>query len=142
MKKLTRKPVVSLSLLGLWLCGVSSPAAAQSVPQPEVVVWRHLTTGMAASVTEGWQKTRTDASIAGGPLRVAGRRYEKGLGTHAPGEIVYRLEKKHRLFKARVGVDDAGGPAGSVVFKVLLDGAEVFDSGLLRTGQEPKDIEI
>src|SRR5690242_7699661 len=78
-------------LLGSLLCAGSNLAAEQPAPLPEPVVWRYLTTGQAASVTEGWLKTKTDASIGGGPLRIAGQRFEKGLGTHPPGEMVFKL---------------------------------------------------
>ncbi len=104
--------------------------------------WRYLKTDAAASVTQGWRETLTDASITGQPLSIAGQRYEKGLGTHAPGEMVFKLDQKHKRFSADVGVDDHGGAAGSVVFKVLLDGKESFNSGLMKTGQPAKHIAL
>ena len=42
-------------------------------------------------------------------MRIAGQRFEKGLGTHAPGEMVFKLDRQHKQFIADVGVDDAGG---------------------------------
>jgi len=127
-------------LCGLHTAAARQPAAADSSP----AIWRNLTTEMAASITQGWLKTRTDGSIGGGPLRIAGKKYAKGLGTHPNGEMVFKLEGKHRRFMAQVGVDDAGGPTGSVVFKVLLDGKTAFDSGLMRTGQaaKPADLDV
>ena len=104
--------------------------------------WRYLKTDAAASVTQGWRETLTDASITGQPLSIAGQRYEKGLGTHAPGEMVFKLGGQHKKFMADVGVDDHGGAAGSVVFKVLLDGKESFNSGLMKTGQPAKHIAL
>jgi len=77
---------------------------------------------MAASVTQGWRETLTDSSITGRPLNIAGKGCEKGLGAHAPGEMVFKLDRQHRQFAAEVGVDDEGGPTESVVFGVLLDG--------------------
>ena len=81
----------------------------------EPVFMRHLTTAAALSVTQGWHETLTDLSVTGRPIRIAGKTYEKGLGTHAPGEMVFRLNGKHKKFAADVGVDDEGGPTGSVV---------------------------
>ena len=106
---------------------------------PGPVVWRHLTTAMASLVTQGWLTTRTDASIAGGPIRIAGKHYPKGLGTHAPGVMLFPLNRKHHRFVAEVGVDDAGGPTGSVVFEVFLDGKQAFNSGLMRTAEIAND---
>ncbi len=104
---------------------------------------RHfLTVKEAATVSQGWNQTKTNLSITGGTLRVAGARYEKGIGTHPKGEIAFNLAKKHKNFRAEVGVDDAGGPTGSVVFSVWLDGKEAFNSGIVRAGQKPKPISL
>jgi len=127
---------VACGLSAVWL----GRAQAASAEEPEI--WRYLTTGMATSVTQGWQVTRNDASITGRPLSIGGRRFEKGLGTHAPGEIVYAFNGTRKRFVADVGVDDHGGPAGSVVFRVLLDGKNAFDSGLMRFGDAPKHVAL
>jgi hypothetical protein len=108
--------------------------AATVAQADEMKLWRHLRTEMASSVTQGWRETRTDSANGGGALTIAGQRYAKGLGTHAPGEMVFPLNGKHRQFQACVGVDDAGDARGSVVFRVLLDGNKVVDSLKTRFG--------
>jgi beta-galactosidase len=108
----------------------------------EPVVWRPLNTEMASSVTQGWRETRTDSGIGGRPITIAGQRYAKGLGTHAPGEMVFPLAGKHGQFQAFVGVDDAGDVRGSVVFRVLLDGKAAFDSGVMKHGQAAKPVDL
>ncbi len=116
--------------------------AADTASLADPTVWRYLSTEWAASVTQGWLETHTDASVTGHPISIAGRRYEKGLGTHAPGEMVFKLDRQHKRFISDVGVDDQGGKAGSVVFKVALDGKEAFDSGLMRFGEPAKHIAL
>ena len=134
---------VSVLILTAALAAILWPRAAAAENAAESPkLWRYLTTTMAQSVTEGWRKTCTDSSIVGRPLSIAGRYYEKGLGTHAPGEMVFRLDRRHRQFVAEVGVDDGGGPTGSVVFKVFLDGKPAFNSGLMRYGQAAKRIAL
>ncbi|MGH3345250.1 MAG: protein kinase domain-containing protein [Carbonactinosporaceae bacterium] len=67
----------------------------------------------------------------GGQLSLAGRVYDRGLGTHAPSHVrVYPAATCSRL-NARVGIDDAAvaQQGGSVVFTVLADGTTVYDSG-------------
>lgn len=109
----------------------------------EPVVLRYLKTDMAASVTQGWRETQNDKSITGSPIRMAGQTYEHGLGTHAPGAMVFRLQGTHSQFSADVGVDDGGDAGcGSVVFKVVLDGKEAFDSGLMKSGEPAKHIAL
>lgn len=132
-----------LLLLGAALALCCLQAGAET-PAPEAgpTAWRPLNTRMAASVTQGWRETRTDASISGRTLSIAGRRYARGLGTHAPGEMVFQLGRQHRRFTAAVGVDDQGGTAGSVVFRVLLDGKEAFNSGLMKCGQPAKAVAL
>jgi len=118
---------------------------AQQAPlshEDEPTVLRYLKTDMAVSVTQGWLETRNNASITGRPLSIGGQHFDNGLGTHAPGEMVFKLDGKHKRFTADVGLDDHGGPAGSVVFKVVLDGNEGFNSGLMKFGQSAKHIAL
>ncbi len=133
----------SLAAVLILCAALACPAApATPVVLVEPVAWRYLRTDMALSVTQGWQQTRNDASISGQPLSIAGRRYAKGLGTHAPGEMVFALERKYKRFVACAGVDDAAPPLGTMVFKVLLDGREAFNSGPVRRGQAGQAIDL
>lgn len=130
--------VLMACLAALSACGQS----AETPPLAEVAPLEYLTTEQAVSVTQGWRQTLDNASITGQPLRIAGRHFEHGLGTHAPGEIIYHLDRRHKKFMADVGVDDDAGAAGSVVFKVFLDGQEKFDSGLMKSGQPAKPVAL
>jgi hypothetical protein len=80
----------------------------------------------------------------GGPLRVGGRTFEKGLGVHSRSELTFAIAGKYKRFQATVGLDDATrhlGEAGmgSVTFRVLLDGkpARELPEGLLKKRGEP-----
>ncbi|MGH3327399.1 MAG: NPCBM/NEW2 domain-containing protein, partial [Streptomycetales bacterium] len=82
----------------------------------------------------------------GGQLSLAGRVYDRGLGTHAPSHVrVYPAATCSRL-NARVGIDDAAVAqrGGSVVFTVLVDGKAVYDSGAVtwQTGPAAVDVDI
>ena len=118
----------NIVLTTLLAFGLAATTASQPV-QSDATVWRYLNTDMAASITQGWRETRTDASVSGQRISIAAQHYEKGLGTHAPGEMVFTLDRQHKRFTVDVGVDDQGGATGSVVFKILLDGREAFDGG-------------
>jgi hypothetical protein len=86
----------------------------------------------------------------GGPLRLGGKRYEKGLGVHSRSELTYAIAGKYKHFEAVVGLDDTtrylGDPGmGSVTFRVLLDGkpAKEIPEGLLaRRGDAPAELSI
>ena len=75
-------------------------------------------------------------------LRVGGRQYDRGLGTHANSEIRYRLDNGYARLEAEVGVDDEKNGAGSVVFQVLADGCKVFDSDTMRGKQPARKISL
>jgi hypothetical protein len=72
----------------------------------------------------------------GGPITIEGEVYEKGLGGHAHSEQAYYIGGDCSRYQAVVGVDDAVGDAGSVVFQVWADDEKIFDSGRL-TGTDP-----
>jgi len=122
---------------------VAKAVLGQSSAFPAATGVGNLKTDTAVSVTQGWKVTQNDKSITGSPLTIAGQQYEKGLGTHAPGEMVFKLDQKITQFTADVGVDDGGDAGhGSVVFKVVLDGREAFDSDLMKSGQPAKHIAL
>jgi hypothetical protein len=118
----------------------SSYTVGLSTEKSPMVAKHYLSTEMATSVTQGWRDTRTDLGAQGLPISIVGQRYSIGLGTHAPGEMIFKLDRKHSSFNAYVGIDDAGAMRGqgSVVFCVLLDSKNAFESGVMKTGQPAK----
>ena len=63
-----------------------------------------------------------DTSIEGAPLSVGGKRYRKGIGTHAVSSIVYTLRPEYRRFVAVVGNDgEVSMRGGSMVYRVFAD---------------------
>ncbi|MDB6109082.1 MAG: glycoside hydrolase clan [Pedosphaera sp.] len=84
-----------------------------------------------------------DKDTAGHPITMHGITYPKGLGAHAPSHIEYLLEGTASRFKCDVGVDDDGccGIA-SVIFQVLVDGAKVYDSGIVTSETPTRSIDV
>ena len=108
-----------------------------SVPKVEEL---YLDEVEPAFFSQQWGQLRMRRSVEGNPIRIGGRRFERGLGTHANSVIVYKLDGSFRFFSAWVGVDDEKGGAGTVVFRVFVDGRKVFDSGVMRGGEPPKRV--
>ncbi|MGA2622188.1 MAG: NPCBM/NEW2 domain-containing protein, partial [Thermoguttaceae bacterium] len=81
-------------------------------------------------------------SVDGKPLRIGGKTYARGLGTHANSQVHYALDNRYRRFEADAGVDDEKDGGGTVVFQVLADGRKVFDSGVMRGKQPAKKVLI
>ncbi|GAA4899197.1 endo-alpha-N-acetylgalactosaminidase family protein [Streptomyces coeruleoprunus] len=75
------------------------------------------------SARSGWGPVERDSANGstgagdGGPLRIGGVPYAKGLGTHAPAAVRYYLGGRCASFTADVGVDDSQGTRGSVRFR-------------------------
>jgi len=77
-----------------------------------------------------------DRSVAGRPITLDGRRFDRGLGVHARTELTYDTGGRCTGFFALAGIDDAVRPRGHVVFRVLLDGKPWFNSKPV-TGRDP-----
>jgi hypothetical protein len=69
-----------------------------------------------------------DRSVLGNPLSLRGQTFRKGLGLHSRSELTYELDGRHHRFEAVVGVDDETAGQGSVVFRLLLDGQQAWES--------------
>ena len=89
----------------------------------------------------GWNVAAHQSGQAGMPLQIGERTYAKGLGHHANGSIEVLLEGRYAGFDAEVGLQPCGG-GGSVIFRVLVDGGQRFDSGILRSTDTPKPVHI
>jgi hypothetical protein len=95
-----------------------------------------------SKTTCGWQRTAAKKSVGGNPLSIAGRKFERGVGHHAPGEIVFNLSQSKGQFTAWVGIDDEVGKNGHAEFLVFLDNKQVWRSDFMTGGQEAKWCEI
>jgi hypothetical protein len=89
---------------------------------------------------------RPDVSNEGKPLRLRRKDYAKGMGVHAPCQLMYELEPEYDRFVALAGVDERilevaqGSNVGhypSVVFKVFIDGRQAAESPVMRIAEQP-----
>ncbi|MHB0998628.1 MAG: NPCBM/NEW2 domain-containing protein [Armatimonadota bacterium] len=97
--------------------------------------------------TQGWGMLGYDtaAHLLGQepmPLKIKDTVYEKGLGSHAPGEIIIELDNRYKTFEAEVGVQPFSKEYGSVVFQVYVDDVLKFDSGVMKTGEAAKPVSV
>jgi alpha-galactosidase len=81
------------------------------------------------------------------PLRIGPQTYAQGLGSHANGRIVFRLDGTFRTFAADVGIDNnddtqRGAAVASVAFAVKGDGRLLAQTPVCRFGQPPRHIEV
>jgi putative membrane-bound dehydrogenase-like protein len=91
--------------------------------EPEVV----LVDGTVVDLTKlKWKEaeslgtTRVGKNYDGKPLKIAGKEYARGIGTHASSFIAYELPAPAKSFRAKIGIDDGGAIRGG-----MTSGADV-----------------
>jgi len=96
-----------------------------------------------SQMTCGWAKPMIHRNVRGGELRIGGRAFKAGVGTHAESLIRLALPGGPARFRAWVGVDDAAQPGrGSVEFRVLGDGHRLWSSGRMQGGDSAQRVEL
>ena len=113
-----------------WTGAVSPPACVEvavpaepkrppNPPKPDI----QLSDLKPTEVGNGWGKLGVDRSIEGNPLKLDGKTYARGMGTHAPALLAYPVPAGAQRFVAIVGLDDEkrDDPRASVVFEVYGD---------------------
>jgi len=93
-------------------------------------------------IKQGWGKAQGNRSMRETPLSIAGRPFEHGVGTHANSSFWIDLGGGAQRFTAMVGVDDSANGPASVQFRVIADGKKLFESGVMRTGTPPAQIDV
>ena len=110
---------------------VRTPTPPPEPPKPDV----YISDLKPVKATVGWGNgAKRDKSIDNNPLTIGGKQYSKGMGVHAPSELVYDLKPEYKAFVAVVGLDDEekGDPRATVVFEVYADGKLLGRSPLMR----------
>lgn len=125
---------------------VAPPPDPDPVPEPEPVPTPsvlYLSDLPFVSEANGWGPVERDKSNGeqaagdGVPLSIGGVVHAKGVGVHAPSEIVVQVPSGMRSFRAKIGVDDEVGSNGRVTFEIWADGTRKYQSVEL-TGADPE----
>ena len=111
-----------------------------SVQLPPGAIW--VETLDLDGMEQEWTQPQAGRSVDGNPLKISGKVYPHGIGTHANSEMIIDLKGVARRFEAVVGVDDETKGAGSVVFVVRVDNQELRRTGVLRGGDAPETMSI
>nr|MCR5164387.1 NPCBM/NEW2 domain-containing protein [Thermoguttaceae bacterium] len=92
--------------------------------------------------TCSWNTAQAKTSVGGGELAIGGKTYQRGVGTHAPAEIMLYNPAKTGTFLAEVGVSDEKDSKGPLSFLFFADGQKVWESGEMKLGDAPKAVKI
>ena len=85
----------------------------------------------------GWERPQARQAVGGNPLKIARKKFERGVGTHAPSWFAIETGGEALRFEAQVGMDDEAliRGRGSAIFRVYADGRLVADSGVRHARQ-------
>jgi hypothetical protein len=77
-------------------------------------------------------------------MKIADVAYAKGIGTHSASKLTWALGGQYKQFVSDVGVDDETNDAamGSVVFRVVVDGVEVYNSDVVTYQDMAKQVNV
>lgn len=78
-------------------------------------------------------RIRRDRNYDGGPLRLGGKTWAKGLCIHSKTELGYRLVGQYRRLQAWVGIDELVGRKGNVHLTIEADGKILFEGDVKGT---------
>ena len=136
-----RRHVLTCLLFAVLTSQLSGCSSFVKSDKPARTVW--LSSLNLEKMTAGWGTPQKDKSIQGKTLTIAGRSFDKGVGTHAASLMYIDLKKSCRSFSAYVGVDDeVNGNIGSVRFRIYGDGRLLYNSGVLKAGDPAKKVDI
>jgi alpha-galactosidase len=134
-------------IAAILLLAAESPLAAQLPAQGtapnDTTVW--LDEFDLKAMTQRRGEPLANRAVGGGKLIMAGKTYQRGIGTRSISELVLDLHGEARRFSAVVGLDDSANDRkheGTVRFEVWVDDRQAADSGILKVGDAPKTFEV
>lgn len=127
------------ALLCMGIVAASCATAAETSSQGKKVWLSDLD---ISKTQQGWGEPEKNKSVDGNALRIAGRSFDRGLGTHADSALYVKLAGGSTRFTAMVGLDDEAGRSGTVQFRILADGEEIFKTGTMEAGQPARQVDV
>ena len=119
----------------LWAGGTK---AARAADKPKTVWLDQLDLKLSEC---GWQQTLAKRSVGGNPIRLRGKTFERGIGTHSPGRFAINVNGATK-FTALGGIDDEVNGSGRVEMIVKGDGKVLWTSGIITGKDAPKEISV
>ncbi len=82
------------------------------------------------------QPYRMNRNCRRNKISIAGRRYPWGIGVHANSSLTFDVNGQYKTFCSDIGIDTTMKDRGSVIFKVVGDGKELYKSPVIRGSDE------
>ncbi|MEN6581594.1 MAG: NPCBM/NEW2 domain-containing protein [Armatimonadota bacterium] len=95
-----------------------------------------------SKVSQEWGSPKAGRSVENKQIRIGGKQFDYGLGTHAESGLIINLKGSAVRFEAFVGVDDELAPEGSVTFEIWVDDKLAASTGVMKSGDKPLPISV
>ncbi|HOK10048.1 MAG TPA: NPCBM/NEW2 domain-containing protein [Candidatus Hydrogenedens sp.] len=94
-------------------------------------------------VKQGWgEHPKKNLSCIGNPIKLHGRTYNRGVGTHANAVFYVYLNGTGSKFEATIGVDDETEGKGSIIARFFGDNKILYTTRILKGGEKPEKVSI
>jgi len=80
---------------------------------------------------QSWREPKMGKSVENNAMRIDGRIFEFGIGSHAPSKIVWNLNGAYKKFHSYIGLDDESACGNGAIWVVKGDGKELYRSKVL-----------
>lgn len=87
------------------------------------------------SFQQQWGTLFKDLDVSSQAMEIGGKYYPTGLGTHGRSRIRLKLKGDYTRFSGVCGISSRTMGRGEGLFRILVSGSEVFNSGAVKGGQ-------
>jgi alpha-galactosidase len=93
-------------------------------------------------VLQDWGNPMRNKSVLGTNLKVCGKEYARGIGTHSISRFLINLGGKASSFSGLAGADDHNDFGGNMEFRILADGKLIWSSGIMHKGMPVRPFNV
>ena len=98
--------------------------------------------GSSSCYVQDWGTPQINKSVVWTPLTVNGVVYERGIGAHSIGRMLFDLDGKTLSISGLAGADDNNLYAGKFQFKIIGDRKELWKSGVVKKGDPIQEFNV
>lgn len=98
--------------------------------------------GSSSCYVQDWGTPQINKSVVWTPLTVNGVVYERGIGAHSIGRMLFDLDGKALSISGLAGADDNNLYAGKFQFKIMGDRKELWKSGVVKKGDPIQEFNV
>lgn len=98
--------------------------------------------GPSSCYVQDWGTPQINKSVVWTPLTVNGVVYQRGIGAHSIGRMLFDLGGKALSISGLAGADDNNLYAGKFQFKIIGDRKELWKSGVVKKGDPIQEFNV